>query len=82
MRRSSASQAPRSTILQRSLQNGRYGKSGPHSIRREQVGHWTVAMAGAGSSQVQQVSSKAMSPSACFGLSVGPSQETKRTLLR
>jgi len=41
MARSLASHAPKSTILQRSLQNGRHGNSSLHTIDRLQVGQAT-----------------------------------------
>jgi hypothetical protein len=64
MARSSLNHAPRSMSRQRSLQNGRNGESADHSTERSHVGHFTI---GAAIDQVQQVSTKETSSSACTG---------------
>lgn len=81
MTRASLNQAPRSTILQRSLQNGRQVEASTQGTSRLQVGQWATG-ALIVRDQAQVISWKSTSPSACVGREASPFQCRKRTLQR
>ena len=84
MPRALANQAPRSTSLQRSLQNGRQGNCSLQAISRLQVGQGRrcAALTMRSSSYGQQLSVKGTSTSVCFGRLSMSVHSRKRMLQR